>query len=110
MAYVDLNPVRAKMADTPETSDHTSIKSRIHGLRGSSDQPESLMPFVGNPREPMPASLPFRLEDYIQLVGRSYASCVRGISASMHVTGVAVSFEKVNVVPSPRISRPFWID
>ena len=29
MAYVDLNPVRAGMADTPETSSYTSIQERL---------------------------------------------------------------------------------
>jgi hypothetical protein len=31
-AYVGLNPIRAKMEITPETSKHTSIKQRIHCL------------------------------------------------------------------------------
>ncbi|MFT6193779.1 MAG: REP element-mobilizing transposase RayT [Cognaticolwellia sp.] len=29
MAYVDLNPVRANIAQTPECSDYTSVKQRV---------------------------------------------------------------------------------
>ena len=67
MAYVDLNPIRAKMANTPEASAHTSVKRRIKAA-GNRRQPESLLPFAGNPREPMPVGLPFRLQDYLELV------------------------------------------
>jgi REP element-mobilizing transposase RayT len=67
MAYVDLNPIRAKIADTPETSKHTSIKKRLESIKGSITT-HSLMPFVGNPRQEMPKGIPFSLKDYCELV------------------------------------------
>lgn len=65
MAYVDLNPIRANIAETPEKSKHTSIKKRCESLEKS---PKNLAAFVGNPRKDMPKGLPFRLSDYIELV------------------------------------------
>ena len=81
MAYVDLNPIRAKMAKTPESSDHTSIKRRIENQKTNNPQPLKLSEFVGNPREPMPQGLPFHLQDYLQLVditGRAIREDKRG--------------------------------
>lgn len=36
LAYVDLNPIRAGLADSPETSDHTSIRCRIQAHQAGS--------------------------------------------------------------------------
>jgi len=76
MAYVDLNPIRAGMAQTPETSDHTAIQRRIRHQQSNrpqtpnriDQQPTSLLPFAGNPRRDMPKGLPFRYTDYLELV------------------------------------------
>jgi REP element-mobilizing transposase RayT len=70
MAYVDLNPVRAGMARTPEASDHTAVKHRIACLQDPSEssQPRTLMPFVGHHRKAMPKGLAFHLEDYLELI------------------------------------------
>jgi hypothetical protein len=72
LAYVDLNPVRSGIAETPEASDHTSVQQRIRAFSDANQdkplQPPELMPFVGYPRQDMPKGLAFRLEDYLSLV------------------------------------------
>ena len=85
MAYVDLNPIRAKMALIPEKSDYTSIQARIKAaLKG--EQPKSLLPFIGNEKLNQPKGVNFELQDYLQLVdetGRIIREDKRGsISAS----------------------------
>jgi len=74
MAYVDLNPIRANMAISPETSAHTSIHRRIQAAHPTllTQQPDQqntgLLPFVGNPGNEMSKELPFRFNDYLELV------------------------------------------
>ncbi|MCH9027723.1 MAG: transposase, partial [Proteobacteria bacterium] len=72
MAYVDLNPIRAKLATTPETSVHTSVHARING-KGA-----SLLGFAD--QQPRPA-LPCCWQDYLALVewtGREWRPGKRG--------------------------------
>ncbi|MFS1413215.1 transposase [Vibrio sp. 10N.286.49.B1] len=68
MAYVDLNPIRAGIATTPETSEFTSIKARIDALGKNLATAPCLHPFIGNPTNEMLDGIPFRLIDYIELV------------------------------------------
>jgi hypothetical protein len=72
MAYVDLNPIRAAMARTPEESDYTSVQARIkHPDNGF------LAPF----KEQADEGLPFSLKDYLELVdwgGREVKNYKRG--------------------------------
>ena len=57
MVYVDLNPVRAKMADTPEESDYTSIKRRIEAIRSPGNASvEGLAKFASKPGQAKPSS------------------------------------------------------
>ena len=73
-AYVDLNPIRAGLAERLTDSAHTSIKRRCKQAEQAkqpnheNQQADGLLPFVGNPRANMPNGLPFRLTDYLELV------------------------------------------
>ena len=67
MAYVDLNPIRAKMAATPEKSAYTSIQKRIKAaIKGK--QPSKLLAFVGNEHKNKTTGLIFNLNDYLELI------------------------------------------
>lgn len=84
LAYVDLNPVRANIAQTPETSEHTSIKERIKpqfdlhkavqsqiekGYLQSFEVPlKPLLHFGGNEYGTDQIGLPMSLQDYLELV------------------------------------------
>lgn len=60
MSYVDLNPIRAGIAETPEESDYTSIKERFVAFRAVADRDSNqLMEFVTeNDHEPV--RIPFQ--------------------------------------------------
>jgi len=78
LAYVDLNPERAAIAETPEASDYASILRRIRTLQAASafctdgenaepdiapapTEPLDLYPFVGDIRDGGSEGLPFHL-------------------------------------------------
>jgi hypothetical protein len=70
MAYVDLNPIRAGIADDLEGSDFTSIQDRIFAIQGKrgSDKPH-LMPFAESDKASHQAGcIPYHLKDYLELV------------------------------------------
>ncbi|MDN3683123.1 transposase [Vibrio tapetis subsp. quintayensis] len=68
MAYVDLNPVRAGIAKSPEQSEFTSIKARLQALNDNLATAPCLHPFIGNSTTKLMDGIPFRLIDYIELV------------------------------------------
>tara|TARA_B100000809_G_scaffold168670_1_gene165972 strand:- start:107 stop:484 length:378 start_codon:yes stop_codon:yes gene_type:complete len=101
MAYVDLNPIRAQMAKTPEASDFTSIQERLGTLPNIPDCKNTAPPhtekpianplpvtplvaFAGNEHQDNnPKHLPFHLTDYFELVDwpllrilHSWHSCI----------------------------------
>jgi REP element-mobilizing transposase RayT len=109
MAYVDLNPVRAGMAKTPEESDHTSVKKRCEKAQKSiapnqiSQQEKTLYPFVGNPKKDQPEGIQMRLSDYLELIdstGRVLRNDKRG----------AISTGTENILNRLDIDEDQWLE
>jgi hypothetical protein len=95
MAYVDLNPIRAKIVTTPETSKHTSIQNRIQALI-KGEQPKKLMRFVGNHRQDMPKGIAYSLIDYCELVDCT-GRCIRDDKAGYIAQHHSPILERLNI-------------
>jgi len=122
MAYVDLNPIRAKMAESPETSEYTSIKSRIEQSKQiqsdnfetkKEDTPKTppLMLFATSQQEILTRfkqgsgkiCLPILQDDYFKLVdwtGRKIKQGKRG----------AIPSELAPILKRLEIKEDQWVD
>ncbi|WP_372882498.1 transposase [Psychromonas sp.] len=74
MAYVDLNPVRAQMADGVENSEYTSGYERVHGDSNNDKahdyqfSKKPLLGFVGDDHQANPQGISYSLIDYLELL------------------------------------------
>ncbi len=90
MAYVDLNPIRAKMSATVEESEYTSIFERIHSKSHHAENKKEnsskpLVKFVGAEHQYQPQGINYTLIDYLELVdwsGRIIREDKRGAIAT----------------------------
>ena len=96
LIYVDLNPIRARIVETPEDSEHTSAKRRIERQAGDDSVANWLVPLTLDelaPPGPMNSRLPTRcsdkgclpilLEDYLMLLDWTGRQIVQGKSGSV---------------------------
>jgi len=76
MVYVDLNPIRADIYQSLESSEYTSVKQRIDQIKGKSSPPQSikLAQFIAG--SPTKDGIAFSLTDYLELADWT-GRCVR---------------------------------
>lgn len=99
MSYVDLNPVRAKMAKTPENSNFTSIQQRIQKRQKKpTDNQVPLVKLSASKKQSHPNTIAFSEKDYLQLVdwaGRAILPKKRGAIDS----SLPPILERLNINP-----------
>jgi hypothetical protein len=106
-AYVDLNPIRANMANTLETSDFTSIQERIHAFSQTVSESKQvdayrlphLIDFGGDESiKTSKNTIPFHLENYIALVDWTERAIRDDKRGSIHQY-LKPFFERLNMDP-----------
>ncbi|PWV72638.1 transposase [Halomonas sp. A11-A] len=132
MAYVDLNPIRAGMAETPESSAHTSVAERLAALPDDAEQGRAATPDDGPhddapqapaesqapawcetlPLQPLmpfdataqlPHAIPFGFEDYLELV-ETTGRCQRPDKRGAIEGRVPKLLERLNIDPEAFIA------
>ncbi|MCU7849527.1 MAG: transposase [Candidatus Thiodiazotropha sp. (ex Lucinoma kastoroae)] len=114
MSYVDLNPIRAKLADRPEESDFTAIQDRIRHYKKTLDQtgnraeaattaPAHLLPFVGGEHQDKAPGLNFSLPDYLELTDWA-GRAIREDKSGAIPSELSPILERLNIDPEA------WLD
>ncbi|MES9864633.1 MAG: alpha-amylase family glycosyl hydrolase [Candidatus Thiodiazotropha sp. LLP2] len=109
MTYVDLNPIRAGLAETPETSDFTSIHERIRYYHKQLSQtknptevqitaPNGLLPFTGGEHQDKQQGLCFNLTDYLELIDWA-GRVIRADKSGAIPAQLAPILERLNINP-----------
>jgi hypothetical protein len=98
MAYVDLNPIRAKMSASVEQSEYTSVFERLHnkshhGENKKENTGKPLLKFFGAEHQHSPQGICYSLIDYLELVdwtGRVLRKDKRG-AVSVNIPALLVT-------------------
>jgi REP element-mobilizing transposase RayT len=79
MTYVDLNPIRAQIADSTATSKHTSIRQRGKAIRGDlKAAQQALKPLLGCSRVHLPTLTEGEYLELVDFTGRQISPGKRG--------------------------------
>ena len=103
MAYVDLNPIRAGISSTPESSAFTSIQAQIKALQtDTTTTPDTdnlcLMNYHVPDSKDLEKSLPFYLQDYMELIDRT-GTAVREDKRGVISAEIPKILERINIDP-----------
>ena len=97
MAYVDLNPIRANMADTPEASDFTSIQTRLgHNPRQVTSIKDSLMSYLKPNAEYGDKGIPMTEAAYSEFVDWT-GRCIRNDKRGAIPAHIPPILERLNM-------------